>query len=85
MRYLVVTSNRELRRVFRIGLIYDEHHIAAELQKLGLRMTRPNGSSRTRGSRRLVVKAKNGTTLAVFHADIKEDIGPILPVPVGFI
>ena len=85
MRYLANTSNRELRQVFKTGLIYDERHIHAELKKLGLKAVRPNGDTRTRGSRRLVVKARNGILLAVFQADIKEDTGPVLPVKVGYL
>ena len=85
MRYLVNTSNRELRRVFKAGLVYDERHISTELRKLGLRAVRPNGDTRTRGSRRLVVKAKNGNILAVFQAHIKEGVGSVMPQVVGFL
>ena len=85
MRYLVNTSNRELRKVFKIGLVYDERHIHAELKKLGLKATRPNGDTRTRGSRRIVVRERDGATLAAFQADIKEDTGPIRPQRVSFL
>ena len=85
MQYLVNTSNRELRRLFKTGLAYNERQIQAELRKLDIKLARPNGDRRIRGSRRLVAFAKNGTRLAVFQADLPEDRGPVLPVPVGFI
>lgn len=85
MRYLVNTSNRELRKVFKTGFYYDERQVHAELKKMGLRALRPNGDGRTRGSRRMVVFSKNGTQIAVFQAEIKEDTGPIRPVRIGYI
>jgi hypothetical protein len=85
VRYVINTSNREIRQVFKTGLVYDERHVHAELKKLGLRAVRPNGDTRTRGSRRMVVFGKNRTVLAVLQADIKEDTGPVLPVKVGYL
>ena len=84
MRYLVTASNRGVHHTFKVGTVYDERYILNRIGEKGLKLVRPNGSTRYRGSRRLLAKAKDGTTMATFQAEILED-KVVLPVPVGFI
>ena len=73
------------RDLFLVNRVYDDRQILAIAKKNGLRLSRPNGNTRYRGSRRLVLTdPKTRATVWRFENFVEEDQPTkIVPVPAG--
>lgn len=55
MRYTLTSVSGPARRIFKEEVAYDDREITRLAAKVGLYVTRPNGSINIRGSSRLIV------------------------------
>lgn len=82
MRYLLKEISGAARRLFKHDMAYDDRQITAMARKHNLLVTRPNRSTRIRGSARLFVW-DNRRIVAKFERQEAQTESSVKPIPVG--
>ncbi len=84
MRYTLTNVSGKARRAFKLEVVYDDREITRLAKRDGLKVTRPNGDTRIRGSSRLQVwDGKH--IVARFEKQVIDEKRVIKPVPVAVV